>query len=318
MVMAHSGPTSRQSPTLSSQEEGELLLASARYARTGIAPPPKADNRTRFKSFIDRINRRQWEFLGDSVQARVSYNKHDLSLYEFTQYLKQEFAPKTNITLAIITAVGGASDIDGPVGARLRVTTLAADGPCLASTARQHSEYARHMFVHFTDNKISQVYDIVDHGEKQRHAEAIVLPPSLRPPPPRPSIDLRQFYADYIACINSGRMAEELHQFCKPSGVVWNGTHMTVQQYGDMIQSSLDAISGLFFDIHTLAVDESRQQLAARIEFTGTPVKPYAGGVPNGRQVEFSEHVFYWLEQGRISHVLSIVDWEEYRSQLGR
>ncbi|KAK4097151.1 hypothetical protein N658DRAFT_434568 [Parathielavia hyrcaniae] len=224
----------------------------------------------------------------------------------------------------IITAVGGDHDgLDGPVAARLRVKRLVAEGPCLRSAARQHFEYARHMFVFFTDNKISQIYDISDDDDGAEKPEGgqpqcIVPPPSLRPPPPRTSIDMRQFYADYIACLNSGELAEDLHQFCKPSGVVWNGTLMSVQQYADMIQASLDAISGLFFDMHTLVVDEPRQQLAARIEFTGTPVKPHAGGVPNGRQVAFAEHVFYWLEQGRISDVLSIVDWEEYRSQLAR
>lgn len=285
---------------------------------TGVAPPPKADNHGRFRCFIDRINGRQWEFLGDSVQGRVSYNKSDLSLDEFTQSLKQEFAPETNITMAVVTIVGGDANIDGPVGARLLVKTPPTDGPSLPSLGRQHSEYIRHMFVYFTDNKISQVYDISDESEKQSQARAVVPPPSLRPPPPQTSIDMRQFYTDYIACINNGRMAEELHRFCKPTGVVWNGLHMSVQQYGDMIQSSFDAISELFFGVHTLTVDESRQQLAARIEFTGVPCKPFAGGVPNGRQVGYPEHVFYWLEQGRISHILSVIDWEEYRSQLAR
>ncbi|KAK4041870.1 hypothetical protein C8A01DRAFT_14465 [Parachaetomium inaequale] len=322
MAAPDSGPLSQQTFMLPSsplsQDDPELLRESERYLRTGVAPPSKADNRSRFKSFIARINRRQWELLSDGVQARVAYNKHDLSLYEFTQLLKQEFPPKINITMDIITSVGGDATVDGPVGARLRVKTLAIDGPCLPSAARQHFEHARHMFVYFTDNKISQIYDFSDTGEKQSLAQTIVPPPSLRPPPPRTSIDMRQFYADYIACINNGRMTEELDQFCRPSGVVWNGTHMAVHQYSEMIQGSLDAISGLFFDIHSLVVDEGRQQLAARIEFTGTPVKPFAGGVPNGRPVAFSEHVFYWLEQGKISHVLSIVDWEEYRTQLAR
>ncbi|KAL2138746.1 hypothetical protein VTI28DRAFT_6305 [Corynascus sepedonium] len=288
----------------------------ARYVRTGVAPPPKTNNRTRFKSFLDRINRRQWELLTDVVHGKVAYNKQNLSLYEFTVVLKHEFAPKTNITMDIITSVGGDDEGDGSVIARLRVSTLVTDGPCLPSTARKRSEYARHMVVYFSDTKINRIYDISDADEKQALSQRVVPPPSLRPPPPRTSIDLRQFYADYIACINSGKMAEGLHRFCSSSGVVWNGTRFTVEQYGDMIQSSLDAISGLFFDIHTLVVDESRQQIAARLEFTGTPVKPFAGGVPNGRSVAFAEHVFYWLDGGKISDVLTIVDWEDYRSQL--
>jgi predicted ester cyclase len=326
MAARQSHPSSQASLLSSSPpEDPEVLTESAQsalYAQTGIAPPPKANNRIRFKSFIDRINRRQWQVLGDAVQARVLYNKHDLTLYELTQLLKQEFAPRTTTTMDIVTSVGGEHGIDGPVAARLRVKKLVTEGPCLPSATRQHLEYARHMFVLFTDTKISQIYDIPDDSEKQAQAgtthTGIVPSPTLRPPPPRTSIDMRQFYADYIACINSGRMAEDLAQFCRPSGVVWNGKAMSVREYGAMIQSSLDAISGLFFDVHTLVVDEERQVLAARIEFTGTPVKPFAGAVPNGRGVAFAEHVFYWLEQGRISDVLSIVDWDEYRAQLGR
>ncbi|KAL2165765.1 hypothetical protein VTG60DRAFT_3844 [Thermothelomyces hinnuleus] len=302
------------------REPPAAIDESARYARIGVAPPPKADNRTRFKSFVDRINRRQWELLSDVVHGRLGYNKQHLSLYEFTAVLKHEFAPKTNITLDIVTSLGGDdADADGPVTARLRVNTLVTEGPCLPSAARKHSEYARHMVAHFADGKISHLYDISDADEKQSLSQRIVPLPSPRPqPPPRTSVDLRRFYADYIACINDGRIAEELHRFCSPSGVVWNGTRYTVQQYGEMIQSSREAISGLFFDTHTLVVDGRRQQLAARLEFTGTPVKPFAGGVPNGRPVAFAEHVFYWLEGGKISDVLTIVDWDDYRSQLAR
>lgn len=120
--------------------------------------------------------------------------------------------------MAIVIIVGGSANINGPVGARLRVKTLAINGPCLPSTRRQNSEYARHIFVYFTSNKISQVYDILERSEKQSKAQAVVLPPSLRPPPPQISINMRQFYADYIACIINGRMVQELHQFSNHQG----------------------------------------------------------------------------------------------------
>ncbi|KAL2159386.1 hypothetical protein VTH06DRAFT_2390 [Thermothelomyces fergusii] len=314
-----SGPSRMETPPSPQREPlAAMMDESARYARFGVAPPPKADNRTRFKSFVDRINRRQWELLSDVVHGRPGYNKQQLSLYEFTAVLKHEFAPKTNITLDIVTSLGGdAAAADGPVMARLRVNTLVTEGPCLPSAARKHSEYARHMVAHFAGAKISHLYDISDADEKQSLSRPILPLPGPRPPP-RTSADLARFYADYIACINDGRIAEELHRFCRPSGVVWNGTHYTVQQYGEMIRSSREAISGLVFDIHTLVVDLSRQQLAARLEFTGTPVKPFAGAVPNGRSVAFAEHVFYWLEDGKIADVLTIVDWEDCRSQLAR
>lgn len=285
-------------------------------AKVAVAPLPSRNNCQRFRSFIDYINKRQWGFLGDVVEGRLTYNKQDMSLYDFTLSLKQEFAPKATTTLDIVTTVGGDEEANGAVVARLRVETIAVGGPFASSTPGQHSEYSRHMFISFSNDKITRLFDIWDEDEKGRQCQSIMPPPHSFSPPPRIAVDLKQFYADYIACINGGRMAQELGQFCKPEGVVWNGARMTIKQYGDMMQSSIDAISGLHFHIHTSVVDEGKQQVASRLEFTGVPVKRYAGGVPNGRSVHFSEIVFYWLDQGKISHVLSIVDWEDYRSQL--
>jgi predicted ester cyclase len=290
------------------------------------------DNTSRFRTFVNLINLQRWESLGDVVRTSLSYNKRDMPLDEFATVLKHEFGPTPTSTIEIVTIVGGGEsgdNVDSPVGARLRVRTgtlvTNPEGPEILSESAARpaqAEFARHMFVHFHDDQIGALYDMSERSQNQGagpQTETVLPPPSpSRPPPALSSIDMRQFYADYIACINSGNMARELHRFCSPSGVVWNGTRFTVQQYGDMMQESMDAISGLRFDIHTLLVDENRQQLAARLEFTGTPVRPYQGGIPNGRPVFFAEHVFYWLEQGRISDVLSIVDWEDYRSQLAR
>lgn len=268
--------------------------------------PPNADNRSRFETFINRINRRQWESLGESVQPRISYNRQDLSLSDFTQLLKQEFDPNENITVSIVTAVGGDADTQGPVAARLCVKTLAAEHSSLPSATRQHAEYARHMFAFFSDNKLSQLYDMSDHSQ----TFATMPPPSLWAPLAlRTSADMRQFYADYLACANSEQIAEELQKFCAP-GVVWNGVVITVQQYAEIVRNTQEATSGLVFNLHTLIVDKDRQQLAARIELTGTLDKPHAGGAPNEEQVAFAEHVFYWLEQGKITHVLITKGWE--------
>lgn len=83
-----------------------------------------------------------------------------------------------------------------------------------------------------------------------------------------------------------------------------------------LMGNAFDAIPDLQFTARTVLVDEEKQQIAAQIDFTGTPVKPFGGGMPNGRPVAFTEHAFYWLEQGKISDVLTVVDLESYRVQL--
>ena len=289
------------------------------FKELGYTPQPKPTNRRRFKKFVNRINRRQWEFLNDSVHSNLTYNGQSLTLFAFIQLLKDEFGQRgAHVRMDPVVIVGGREDGDGEVAARLRVSAAVVEGPHLRAAARRRSQYARHMFVAFAKKKITAISDISDADERARRAQNIVALPALRPPPPPVSIDMRRFYGDYLACINAGRIVLDADRFCKPGGVVWNGRKLTVAQYAKQIQDSLEAIDGLRFAARTVLVDETRQLLAVQLDFRGTPVKPYAGAVPNGRDVTFSEHALYWLEQGKISDVLTIIDWDAYRSQLGQ
>ncbi|KAK1773419.1 hypothetical protein QBC45DRAFT_339922 [Copromyces sp. CBS 386.78] len=292
-------------PSSSFDSEGTVILN----------PPTEVDNKLRFRSFIDRINRRQWSFLSDEVQSTITYNKEDISLYHLVETFKEEFSRRSNTQMEIVVLIAGTPEEGEPVAARLKVKDSIVQRPYTASSQRRQTEYTRHMFVYFTDEKISEIQDIVDGAEKRRQSPNVVPVPNFRPPPPPSSIDLRQFYEDYIACINGKTMQQDLHQFCKGT-VVWNGAEMALNNYGQLMENAFDAISGLQFVPRTVLIDEAKQQVAVRIEFAGLPIKPFGGGMPNGRPVHFAEHAFYWLEQGKISHVLTVVDWEDFRSQL--
>ncbi len=177
------------------------------------------------------------------------------------------------------------------------------------------------MFIYFSNKKISEIVDVSDTDAEPVPEYKITPPPTLRPPPPPVSIDMHAFYAEYLACLNTGGAVDgRLEGFCKPGGLMWNGAKMSVEQYGRMIQESREAIEGSEFVAATVLADEMKQTLAVRLEFEGTLVKAFGGAVPNGtrRAVSFSKIVFYWLEQGRISDVLTIVDWQTVRAQLGR
>jgi predicted ester cyclase len=113
---------------------------------------------------------------------------------------------------------------------------------------------------------------------------------------------IKSRYRLYIDCINDGTMETEMPKHCHLQ-VIHNDLLYTLAQYKDMIQSSKDAIPDLSFHIDTLISDVSSQKLAVRLLFTGTPKQNTAGVEPNGRQVSFSEHVFYQLEQGKIRQV---------------
>ncbi|KAK3497345.1 uncharacterized protein B0T23DRAFT_311149 [Neurospora hispaniola] len=291
------------------------LAGSSFDSERTVTLPTEVNNKSRFRSFIDRINRRQWSFLSNEVHGTITYNKEDISLYQFVESFKEEFSRRSCTQMEIVTLIAGTPEEEEPVAARLKVKELLVQAPFMASSQRKQAEYTRHMFVYFVDEKISEIQDIVDGAEKRRQSPNIVPVPKFRPPPPPSSINLRQFYDDYIACINGKTMQQDLHQYCKET-VIWNGAEMALNHYGQLMENAFDAIAGLQFVPRTVLIDEAKQQIAVRIEFSGLPIKPFGGATPNGRRVHFAEHAFYWLEHGKISHVLTIVDWADFKSQL--
>ena len=315
-MMGQLGTSDFKTPSFSDS----LPLASSSFdseSTITLKPPPEVDNKLRFRSFINRINRHQWSFLSDEFHSTLTYNKEDISLFHLVESFKEEFSRRSNTQMEIVTLIAGTPEEGEPVAARIKVKDLLVQRPYMASSQRRQTEYTRHMFVYFTDEKISEIQDLVDGDEKRRPASSIVPVPNFRPPPPPSSIDLRQFYEDYIACINEKRIRQDLHQFCKRT-VVWNGAEMALKNYGQLMENAFDAIDGLQFVPRTVLIDEAKQQIAVRIEFAGLPIKPFGGAMPNGRRVHFAEHAFYWLEHGKISHVLTIVDLEDFKSQLGQ
>jgi predicted ester cyclase len=115
-------------------------------------------------------------------------------------------------------------------------------------------------------------------------------------------------------------MAQDLHRFLSPAGVVVNGARLTVPQYADMVKGVQGALAGLVFALRTLVADERRGVVAARIELGGR-LAPVGGNGDEGglgEEVVFGEIVFYWVEGGRIARVVNVVEWDEFRRQVGR
>ncbi|KAG6368935.1 hypothetical protein INS49_003153 [Diaporthe citri] len=116
---------------------------------------------------------------------------------------------------------------------------------------------------------------------------------------------VRTFMADPATA--TARLPHFLHQ------PVTHNTHpLTVLEYHNLGQAVRDAIPDLGCEIVDLVADGARQVVAARLEFAGTLVRPFAGAQPpaegGGRFVRIGEVVFYWFDGGRIREVVSLVD----------
>ena len=191
-------------------------------------------------------------------------------------------------------------------------------------------EFAAHIFAHpqsATTPTPSIIATIIDtdalHASQPtaaQRASAILTQPGPDPQAPAAAAagrTLGDTYRAYIAAINGGAadMSSRLPEFCHPV-VTHNGQELSLQQYQGLMEDAQDAIPDIVFDVADLIVDEDRQQVAARLEFTGTPVKTWAGMKPNGTAVHFSEQVFYWFDEGRVRSVVSLVDMEAYRRHM--
>lgn len=122
-----------------------------------------------------------------------------------------------------------------------------------------------------------------------------------------------EFYRRYIDCLNSGNL-EKLSDFIQDQ-LTYNGKEITLKDYKKSRLMERKAIPDLFYHIELLVTNED--MIACRLNFNCTPVNEFMGIKPNGKKAMFSENVFYKLIQGKVSSVLSIIDVDAIRKQIG-
>jgi predicted ester cyclase len=126
------------------------------------------------------------------------------------------------------------------------------------------------------------------------------------------SSTLTDFYNRYIECLNERRI-QDLDQFVNET-LTYNHKRITRNDYQDMLAENISDIPDLFFDLDFIVA--SGNDIASRLKFICSPKGIFKGIAVNGKRVTFVEHVFYRLEENKISDVLSLIDTDAIRSQL--
>lgn len=124
--------------------------------------------------------------------------------------------------------------------------------------------------------------------------------------------ETRQAYLSYIDCLN-GQDWANLHRHVAED-VVYNGKQVGLQGYQAMLASDFKAIPDLSFNVSRLVCDPP--MIASRLEFDCTPVGHLFDLPVNGRQVRFSENVFYEIYDGKIKRVWSVIDKAAVEAQI--
>ncbi|WP_053139089.1 ester cyclase [Pseudomonas sp. MIACH] len=123
---------------------------------------------------------------------------------------------------------------------------------------------------------------------------------------------LSDLYLGYIDCLNQ-QAWNRLGDFVHPD-VSYNAKVVGLEGYRAMLERDFREIPDLQFHIHLLIADPPT--VASRLNFNVTPKGEFFGLAINGRQVAFSENVFYTFVDGKIAQVWSVIDKAAIEQQL--
>jgi predicted ester cyclase len=266
-------------------------------------------SRSEIIHFLEAIlraqNEGQWDKLESLVQPTVAVNNNSLQRETFITHLRSD-AEVNNTASKLESSV---IDVNAQAIAARVIKTQA------IPPAAQLVQYQEIMLAWFIDGRLSAIKSIRDNDARRATKHSVMGTPSHLLENSNPTaVDLDSIYRQYIGSINEKTMEATFEKFCKP--LVTHNTHeKTIAEYISLIQESQEAIQGLYFDIQDLIVDKGSGRVAARLEFTGVPIKTWANAKPNGQGVKFHEHVMYWFDEGKIHWVWSIVDLDTYREQ---
>src|ERR1700760_4827146 len=115
---------------------------------------------------------------------------------------------------------------------------------------------------------------------------------------------LADIYRAYIACLNA-QAWDRLGQFVA-DGASHNGRPLGLPGYRAMLERDFEEIPDLHFNIALLVSDPP--VIASRLSFDCTPKGKFLGLDVNGKQVSFTENVFYQFKNGKIDQVWSAID----------
>ena len=126
--------------------------------------------------------------------------------------------------------------------------------------------------------------------------------------------EVKAFYCRYIDCLNRHQL-DELDQFVNQT-LTYNNNVISLYDYQGMLAQNFRDIPDLYFAIDFLLAAENH--VASRLLFNCKPVGAFMGIAIFGKNVIFTEHVFYELHNGKISKVWSLIDKDAIREQVSK
>jgi predicted ester cyclase len=126
------------------------------------------------------------------------------------------------------------------------------------------------------------------------------------------NIDLKGFYERYVAGLNT----RDFNAVAKliADDVSVNGTTYKRKDVIASLEGIADAVPDFHWTVRDLFTDENR--IAARLQDTGTPVKPFLGHSPTGKPLNIMEYGSYRVENGLFVDMWFLIDAATAGDQL--
>lgn len=274
-----------------------------------MASTPGTSVASVFRSLIRHLDEQEWDEVQPKVQPSIDYNGQSLAATVFFASESHSLSPGMKLDRKLDTII-----VDTSSDA-IAVRCINCAG--VSESTGGSYEFQEIIFAWFIDNRLARWQSLRDEdGSKSRHHLVHRTPIFTGDPSSRDDqLHLKELYKAYINSINEKTMERDFECFCQPE-LEHNGRRLTIAEYIPLISDSQDAIQSLHFHVEELLADEETQQIAARLEFTGTPVREWGGAKPNGKSVKFHENVMYQLHQGKLARVWSVIELNVYRQQM--
>ncbi|KAI9167864.1 hypothetical protein HJFPF1_04004 [Paramyrothecium foliicola] len=249
-----------------------------------------------------------------TVAETVRHDGEEQGKKKYTQQiigdLEASAVDKIELDLLIVDVSAGATAVRLIHHATLKQPYL---GASVTGKAIEWASYTLNWFN--ASLQIIRTETLVDVDTLRANTVEAPRTPSLKLGQPPPNFDMKAMYRGYLNAINTQTTVENLHRFCQPV-VTHNLQVSTLDAFRFFIEDSFIQVEGMHLRLVDLIVDEVTQQIASRIELSGKPVGVWGGTPPTGRSVQFPEHAFYTLDEGKIAYVWAVRDFDTYKKCL--
>ena len=126
------------------------------------------------------------------------------------------------------------------------------------------------------------------------------------------SAEFHNFYRRYIAALNAREF--DFVETLIADDVLMNDVPSKRADVMASLRHHVDAVPDFVWHIEDLLVEGDR--IGAKLRDTGTPRKEWWGLAPTGASVEYAEHCFYTVRDGRFVDMAYLMDVRTVAEQL--